>query len=31
VVYGGKRLGAAPADSGGGWASSSFDGWLSPA
>ena len=29
VVYGGEPLGAAPANSGGGWTSSSFDGWLS--
>ncbi|MGZ4187168.1 MAG: DUF6351 family protein [Solirubrobacteraceae bacterium] len=30
VIYGGNQLRAAPADSGGGWASQSFDGWLSP-
>jgi hypothetical protein len=30
VVYGGKPLGPAPANSGSGWASPSFDSWLSP-
>ena len=30
VVYGGKPLGPAPANSGGGWASDSFAGWLNP-
>jgi Tannase-like family of unknown function (DUF6351) len=29
VLYGGQPLGPAPANSGGGWISSSFDGWLS--
>jgi Tannase-like family of unknown function (DUF6351) len=29
VIYGGKPLGPAPAGSGGGWTSPSFDGWLS--
>ena len=29
VVYGGTPLGPAPASSGGGWTSPSFDGWLS--
>jgi hypothetical protein len=28
VVYGGRSLGRAPRNSGGGWASSSFSGWL---
>jgi hypothetical protein len=28
VIYGGTALGAAPAGSGGGWASPSFAGWL---
>lgn len=28
VIYGGKPLGAAPAGSGGGWTSASFDSWL---
>lgn len=30
VVYGGRALGPAPAHSGLGWTSSSFDGWLDP-
>ena len=29
VIYGGRPLGAAPANSGTGWTSQSFDGWLS--
>jgi Tannase-like family of unknown function (DUF6351) len=29
VVYGGRRLGPAPAGSGGGWASGAFDSWRS--
>jgi hypothetical protein len=29
VIYGGKPLGPAPAGSGGGWTSSSFDEWMS--
>jgi hypothetical protein len=29
VIYGGRSLGPAPKNSGQGWASSSFDGWLS--
>jgi hypothetical protein len=29
VIYGGKPLGPAPAGSGGGWTSSSFDQWMS--
>jgi hypothetical protein len=28
VIYGGRPLGPAPAGSGGGWTSPSFDGWL---
>jgi hypothetical protein len=28
VIYGGRALGPAPAHSGGGWTSPSFDGWL---
>jgi hypothetical protein len=30
VVYGGQPLGPAPADSGAGWTSDSFAGWLNP-
>jgi hypothetical protein len=29
VIYGGRPLGPAPKDSGSGWASASFDSWLS--
>ncbi len=31
VIYGGKPLGKAPADSGEGWTSETFAGWLTPA